>query len=158
MTNASKYREAANAAYEAEFESFDRCDTDGCVSQFAHNLMGRLNDTLARLEEDGKVSKFIGLYEGDRRVKAKMGYGQYGSYWLLHDDEERLIASRGKRFLPTGSRSRVLKNLGLFEREELAPAWATLDSNGTGLGGLASCKVVVYRTGDKWGGDAKLIG
>ena len=68
-----------------------------------------------------------------------------------------MIARRGKKFLPTGKRSRILKELGLAERAELAPAWVCLSGSGTGLAGAMSVGIATFRTGDKWGGDAKLI-
>ena len=147
-----------NAAdhFAAERESFERCDTDGCYSQFASNLMGRLEQAKARLEDAGRVAEFDGLYQGDRRVKAKEGHGQFGSYWMLHEDEAELIAARGKRFLPTGKRSRILKQLGLTERTEVAPAWACHSGGGNGFAGMLTVRVVTFRTGDKWGQDAKL--
>ena len=109
--------------------SFDRCEsesTDGfcqCrdISQFCSGLNGRLERVPLRrrwdIQDAGGKSEFWGLYEGDRRVKAKQGRGQFRSHWLLHEDETALIAARGKVFLPTGSRSRVLKQLGLRPAE-----------------------------------------
>lgn len=76
---------------------------------------------------------------------------------MLRDDEQALIRARGKRYLPTGSKSRVLRALGLREAHELAPAWCALDGSGTGLSGLATVHVSVYRTGDPWGQDAEIL-
>lgn len=155
--SAEEYRESAARKTRDAAESFERCDTDGFVSQWASGISADLDRAKAALIEAGKVSRFIGLYEGDRRVKAKLISTRFGTSWLLHEDEAELIRARGKPFLPTGRNSRILKSLNLAERWEYAPAWATLGGgSGTGLGGATGVRVIVFRTGDKWGGDAEL--
>lgn len=137
-------------------ESFDRCDTDGFLSQWAHGLNRSKNERQAEIERRGGRDIFWGLYDGDRRVAARMIEGRYGWSWLLSDDEAERY---GRKFIPLGvangkSGSRVQKRLGLTERQELAPARADLDGSGTGLSGTAW--VVSVRTGDRWGQDATL--
>lgn len=154
---AADYRNLANSQRSSAVESFDRCDTDGFLSQWAHNINSDLNNTKAEiLENDGK-SDFVGLYEGDRRVKAREITTKFGRSWLLHEDEVALIALRGKPFLPTGKTSRIHNQLGLQERKELAPAWCKITAHGTGLSGAASAFVHTYRSGCMWGSDATLI-
>jgi hypothetical protein len=150
-------RESAAAKDQQAADSWERCDTDGFVSQWANNINASLDRRKADLIDEGKLARFKGLYDGDRRVKAKQIETKFGFAWLLHDDEADLIARRGKKFLPTGKRSRILKKLGLSERTELAPAWACLTGSGSGLSGCASVHVATFRTGCKWGSDAKLI-
>jgi hypothetical protein len=156
MATAQQLRTDA-AAHEAEaVASFDRCDTDGFLSQWAHGMSAQLNRAKAEiLENDGK-SVFVGLYHGGRRVMAKQIDTKFGTSWLLHESEEALIAARGKPFLPTGSNSRVLASLGLSERNEEAPAYAHISGSGTGLSGCATAFVATRRAGDKWGQDAVL--
>jgi hypothetical protein len=151
------YRAKAHEGYKEAEDSWNRCDTDGFLSQWSNNINARLNDRKADLVDAGNISKFTGLYEGDRRVKAKKIETKFGYSWLLHADEVDLVERRGKCFLPTGKKSRILKKLGLAERTETAPAWAGFGGGGTGLAGCASVTVVTFRTGDKWGGDATLI-
>jgi len=157
MTNTEKnktaddFRADAAIAIERSAESWERSDADGCLTQWA---CGRLSKARAQIREEGDTAEFIGLWEGDRRVKAKEIETKFGFAWLLHDDEHELIAKRGKRFLPTGENSRVLKSIGLTQRVERAPAWAALDGNGRGFSGNVA--VSTFRTGDKWGGDAVL--
>ena len=154
---AKDLRESA-AAHEAEKEaSYQRCDTDGFLSQWAHGMSAAKERAQAAILEAGGVAEFRGLYEGNRRVKAKEIQTKYGFTWLLHEDETALRAARGKPFLPTGKKSRILKEFGLAERKETAPAAACLGGEGKGLSGCANVHVVVFRTGDKWGGDAKLM-
>ena len=109
----------------------------------------RANELRSELEQSNGLGEFAGLYEGNRRVKAKIIDTRFGSCWLLHDDERELIALRGKAFLPTGQKSRVLRELGLEQRFELADAgvehWEY--ARNYPFPGL-------YRKGDKWGQDA----
>lgn len=153
MKTAQDFKNEAKNARQRAYDSFESCDTDGFLTQWAAGKTADLAETKAKILEDGGA-EFTGLYEGDRRVKAKLLNGQYGYYWLLHEDEEALIAKRGKPFLPAGRNSRVHKGLGVAERVEVAPAWCKLDGHGTGLSG--TCFVAVFRTGDAWGQDAKV--
>lgn len=140
-----------------EAESFARCDTDGFVSQHCHSLNARLARSQATiLENDGK-SIFMGLYEGDRRVMAKEIDGPWGTQWMLHDSESRLINRRGKKYLPSGSKSRILRQLGLSEHREADTAWSALAGEGKGFSGLGSVYIKVYRKGDPWGQTAQRI-
>lgn len=142
----AKLRAKATGNYKEAGDSFDRCDTDGFLSQHSLGITASLYNTQALILENGGAD-FPGLFEGDRRVNAKIVPGKFGSVWLLSDTEE---ARFGRRFVPTGERSRVQKQLGLDQRQEFAPAWAKLESNGTGLSG--SVWVRVYRT-DEFGAD-----
>lgn len=152
---AREAREKAALAAKRRQESFDRSDTDGFLTQWALGYTNQLEKRRCKILENEGKSEFLGLYEGDRRVKAKMLEGEWGYYWLLHESETDLIARRGKPFLPTGHKSRVQKNLGLSERKEMDWAWAKLDGKGTGLSG--SVWVSTFRTGDEWGQDAVLV-
>jgi hypothetical protein len=151
MESAKQYRDEAAKLDQRAQESFERCDTDGFLSQWASQESARKCRIQADIIEKGGVECFTGLYEGDRRVKARFGssthYGQISFWWLLHEDEADLIQRRGKKFLPTGEKSRVQKQLGLSERFEYAPAEAAFNRNG---------RACFTRSGDKWGQDAKL--
>jgi hypothetical protein len=157
MTTATQHRIAAAAHFKEEADSFARSDTDGCVSRWASNINGQLELTRASIVENGGVSKFAGLFQGGRRVKAKQVATKFGAAWVLHEDEADLISRRGKVFLPFGEKSRVLRELGLRQGCEEAPAAACLDGHGRGLGSLHTVHVKVFRTGCKWGSDAREV-
>lgn len=150
------FRKEAAAADKSAADSFERSDTDGFLSQWASGLTAQLARLKAEIIDDGGTAIFAGLFEGDRRVSAKMIKTKFGSSWLLNEAEEgELIAKRGKVFLPTGEKSRILKELGLAQRKERAPAAAFMNGRGTGLSGSAWPDI--FRTGDKWGSDAALL-
>jgi hypothetical protein len=155
MTTETQHRENAAKHFKAEADSFERSDTDGFLSQWSSSINGQLELTRASIVENGGVSQFAGLFEGNRRVKAQQVSTKWGIAWVLHEDEIDLIARRGKKFLPFNSKSRVLRELGLRHGKEQAPAAACFAGNGSGLGSLHTVFVKVFRTGCKWGTDAR---
>lgn len=127
-------------------ESWERSDTDGFLSQAANGAMAHVRSLqISICEREGKAH-FVGLWQGERRVKAKQIETKFGTSWVLHEDEVDLIAKRGKPFLPVGMNSRIHKQLGIEQFMELAPAWAKC----AGFHGGAT-----FRTGCKWGSDAQ---
>lgn len=99
----------------------------------------KARDTLA---EAGGVHTFTGLYEGDRRVRARLVAGKFGLTWLTDGpDQERF----GK-WITAGPNSRQQQKAKLRERPELAGA--VIDTEGR--------QIIFARTGCKWGTDAKL--
>jgi len=149
---AQELREMSKASAQRSRDSWERSDTDGFLTQWASDLHENLYNLLACIREAGDVAEFWGLYDGDRRVRARKVETRYGMCWLLDEAE---AARYGRKFVPTGDTSKVQKKLGLREATEMAPAWATIGGSGTGLSGRAY--VETYRTGDKWGQDAVLV-
>jgi len=137
-------RAEATEGYQRAVESFERCDTDGWLSQWCHTLMADLRMRQADIIDAGGKSQFIGLYLGERRVAAKLIKTKYGMSWRLREDEQEWA---GRAWVPFGPTSLVQKRLGLTERSESAPAWAAQDG----------MQVYEYRTGDAWGLDAIMI-
>ena len=152
---AAALRQSVIDADERAAASYERSGTDGFLSQWASGLTSQLHSAQIRLLAGDLTASFDGLYEGERRVKAKIIRTQYGQCWLLHEDETALIEKRGKAFVPFGKNSRIHKSLGLTQEFETAPAWADVHGEGRGLAGAASCSIRYFRTGDKWGLDAK---
>ena len=151
---AARYEAAASQDLQNARDSFERCDTDGFVSQWASGINADLNREKARICRQEGLDTFTGLYSGDTRIRAKIVNGQYGSVWLIDDCDQHLTG--GRTFIPVGKRSTVQRKLGLSERPELAPAWVCTAGSGNGLAGAHSVRVITFRTGCKWGSDAKL--
>lgn len=158
ILTAAEYRANAASREEKAEESFQRSDTDGFLSQWALGLSAQLDRAKADLVDAGMKASFLGLYDGDRRVKAKkITQPMYNAPWLKQtvwylDKEE--ADKYGRRYIPTGERSRIQKKLGLTERYEMDSAWAKITGEGRGLSGNAW--VTTYRTGNEWGQDAVL--
>lgn len=157
MKTAQEYREMAAQDRSDKAESFERCDTDGFMSQWASGMMARLNDALAEIADNGGTAQFPCLMEGDRRVEAilqnvycKYTYS-YKFQWLLGQGEARKYGRKTIPFSGRSGKSRIQKKHGLSEAQETAPADAKIDAPHGG--GATSCYVLVYRTDipEGWG-------
>lgn len=154
----SVLRDQAETARARAEESFQRCDTDGVYTQIAHRLeASRLRLAADLVDHDG-LDVFVGLYEvaTGRRVVARIVTGDFGEQWELHSSETVLTAKRGKRWLPSGWNSRVLRSIGLVQSRELAPGVARISApEGTrGFAGFEVTRAVIERAGDPWGTDS----
>lgn len=149
LAQAEALEAQANDAIQRAHDSFERSDTDGCLTQWACGITADLRRTQAQILRDNGKATFLGLFQGNRRIKARLIKTRFGVSWLL--DEEEAVRF-GRKFLPEGSKSTVQKSLGLHEAMEWAPAAATTDGNGKGLSG--NVWITVFRTGCRWGSDA----
>jgi hypothetical protein len=124
QTTATELRTEAARHYQDAADSFERCDTDGFLSQWASGQTARLRLLEADLVEAGGVSKFIALFTTEGQwVPAKVIDGKYGKSWMLLDAE-------GKRtgeyvpFLP--KRRETLAKRGYCEGYVMRPARAEI--------------------------------
>lgn len=173
---AREYRERA-AACDAENERRirDQVDPGDCfISSWADSLNSKLYQTKARIEEQGGVDEFWGLFNlKGERVRAKLIEGRYGLCWALCDESGRFTGKFishvgaaptepwGVRYGDEDEKAeslkvhkremkgweRRVKNLekkGFREEIEEAPAMAYMDGEGHGLSGRAW--VAVKRT------------
>lgn len=83
---ADEWREMAAVRFNRAAESFDRCDTDGFLSQAASNTMGLLYNALAKLAEEDGRSEFIELADLDGNLlPARYVKTRYGYSWVYED-------------------------------------------------------------------------
>lgn len=148
MKTAEQLNREADECFRREQESFERCDTDGFLSQWANNITGRLKREQARIAENGGKAKLPVLLEGRRRVRAKLIDGKFGYCWLLDSKEAEKF---GRKFIPYGEDSRIQKSLGLRQGIHTIPAVAYIAGSGTGLSGAATCTVVIRADYEKIG-------
>ncbi len=146
-TTADEHRAAAAADRQAAADSFDRSDTDGFLTQWAHGVTAREHDLAAAILEKGGLWTFPGLFDTatGARVEARMVDGNYGRVWAVRRSDGTVA-----HWVPaykSGPRSKAAK-LGLEERDELAPAraitWAPRGARG--LAGASSVQVIAERT------------
>ena len=84
MTAATDLREQAAQHDRDAYNSRERCDTDGFVSQWASGLMAAQKRLQADLEEAGGRATFPALFDlAGNLVAAKRVQGEWGYYWLL---------------------------------------------------------------------------
>lgn len=148
LAQAEALEAQANEAIQRAHESFERSDTDGCLTQWACGITADLRRRQAQILRDGGKATFPGLFEGTRRVKAKLIQTRFGETWLLDEEEAQRF---GRKFVPEGFRA-IQKRLGLHQAMEWAPAAATTAGSGKGLSG--NVWITVFRTGCRWGSDA----
>lgn len=116
--------------------SFDRCDTDGFLSQWASGISADEARKKAHVAMNGGMDLFPGLYIAatGERVRAKVIAGQYGACWALCDAEGNFT---GEFLSDTRSARGALAKRGLVVIGEWAPAKAIITGQGTGLSGSA---------------------
>jgi hypothetical protein len=130
-------------------ESWERSDTDGFLSQWANGMTADLNRKKIAILRNGGYARFPVLVDADGKVIATKIYSFANPYnygtdyrWRLPAEVE---AKAGRRWVPTGSKSRILKQLGLKEESRWFPAYAAIGGSGKGLSGCASAYVGVFQ-------------
>ena len=82
-----EYRKIAAGNIQESADSFERCDTDGCLSQWAHDQNARIYQALAALADNGGKATFDYLADLDGNiVNAKVIPGKFGSCWMILDE------------------------------------------------------------------------
>jgi hypothetical protein len=145
MTTAAALREQAAQHEQDAAESFERCDTDGFLSQWASGLNAQQARKQANIEEAGGIATFfryrLETLEGEA-VAAKLINGRYGECWALCDEQGTFT---GKFISAFPARASTMAKKGYVEVKEefVAEAKAMIRGSGTGLSGAASCYVSV---------------
>jgi len=148
-------RAQAHRCDEARYESEQRSDTDGFLSQWASNLSANLYETEASIREAGGVASFPGLYslsQPDYRIPAILIDGQYGRCWAVIYPATRKFTGE---FITAWMGERGCKKHNVMERPEMAPAHAEIIGKGKGLSGTAW--VVAVREDGGWSPSCKPI-
>lgn len=144
----------AKDALRREEDSFQRCDTDGFLSQWANRMTADLNRKKIELLKNGGYHQFPVLVDTKTgEVVADHMYtfqdkfapewtGSVVKRWKVHAEVY------GKTWIPVGSKSRIQKKLGLHEEYRWFPAYAEITTGGrksTGLSGCANAFVGVFK-------------
>jgi hypothetical protein len=127
-------------------ESFERCDTDGFLSQWASGMTAQLKRTQATLAEHGDTWTFartvLTRTDGSIVEDAREVTTRYGQRWRS-DSENVWLPVRPKRATTLGKRG-----FAEVEIEEVAPAaaihWAPAGARG--LGGASQVRTIIIRT------------
>jgi hypothetical protein len=130
----AKAKEARHA--QERYDSQERCDTDGFLSQWASGISSNEAGLAAHVAAHGGMDLFPALFlaETGQRVRAKLTETKWGSTWALCDETGKFT---GEFFSDSrGSRAALAKR-GLVVIGEWAPAKARIVGVGTGLSGRA---------------------
>jgi hypothetical protein len=149
----------ATAADKEAFDSFERCDTDGFLSQWALGLTAQEKRAQARILENGGKSEFPALLDLEGNlVPAKLIDTRYGRKFAVFASTEDALAygSNIIEWVNPFVRPKTLEVKGYRLGRVLAKAKADIAGSGTGLAGAASCHVVVVRTDGGFDPDAEI--
>lgn len=90
---AAEYRALAAGNHKNAEDSFDRCDTDGFLSQWASGVVAREYEYLADLAEAGGIATVTVLADLDgNEINAKPIPTKHGTAWAILDDANKIIA------------------------------------------------------------------
>lgn len=155
IPEAQRLRDEAAAGFKASADSFERCDTDGFLSQWASDITARLKLRQAEIIEAGGTAEFPALFDATtgERIPAKLIDGRFGLCWAFVDPTTRKFTGEFVGALSRGKKARERR--GVVEGKEIAPAWAKIDApkGARGLGGAASAFVRTFRKDDGTGLD-----
>lgn len=141
-TRGEELRQEAVELRASARESFERCDTDGFLSQWADGINARLAEAKADIADAGGTALFarwILLNAAGEELDARRVETRYGVKWRIDSTDEWL----------TWGSERAAKRRGYEVREvvERADAGAAISAQGRGLSGAASATIRIYRKG-----------
>jgi hypothetical protein len=144
---ATALRESAAENRRKAEESFDRCDTDGFLSQWAHGITAQQKDKQAEIEDKGGVWEFLCLIDEDGElVPAREIKTRYGLAWGLFNTIEEANAYDGQ-IVEWISNAKIKKGAVPYRYAfQIRPAKAVVAGEGKGLSGAASCYIKVIPT------------
>jgi hypothetical protein len=140
---------SSKRSYEAAEESFQRCDTDGFLSQWALQSSSSVDNANIRILKNGGYVAVRVLCDAEGNIVSDrirtfphpMFEWRSVSKWDLGRNAER-------RWVPMGDKSRVQKQLGLHEESRYVRGYAkiTAPAGARGLSGCASAYVGHFRS------------
>ena len=128
-TNADQLRAQASAHDAEAHASFERCDTDGALSQWANGITARRLRLQADIEDNDGLWEFPALFDLDGNwVPAWVIDGRYGKCWMVLDEQGEATGE----FVPyRPARKSTLEKRGYREGLVTRPATADTGSNGS---------------------------
>lgn len=123
---AEELRETARGNDRDAVDSFDRCDTDGALSQWASGITAEKYRLRADIAENGGMWSFPALFDLEGNlIPAREVYGEYGAFWSLLDDEGNRTGATFNESRAQNEKIRLRNDArkGVYVGEVLAPAW-----------------------------------
>ncbi len=151
-------RAAAAAADKEAADSFERCDTDGFVSQWASGLTADKLRRQAQIVEDGGMAVFPALFDLDTNapVPARLVKTRYGTKFAVFATAADALANHANviAWIDPFVSEKTLARKGYKVADVWAPAVADITGTGHGLSG--SAWVITRRTDGGFDPNAKL--
>ncbi|QBZ72150.1 hypothetical protein SEA_KRADAL_264 [Streptomyces phage Kradal] len=123
---AAELREIAKGNDREAADSFDRCDTDGFLSQWASGITAEKYRLRADVAENGGMWSFPALFDLEGNlVPAREVHGQYGVFWSLLDAEGNRTGKTFNESRAQNDKVRVRNDAkkGYYVGAVLAPAY-----------------------------------
>lgn len=129
-------REMASESARRSRDSFDRCDTDGFLSQWASDTTARLYRHAADLADNGWTAEFDELFDAEtgERLNVRLVETRYGMAFVYDTPQGAVWVSRSHASTDAKRRKHYAGKgvtLGTIRRR-VVPA---MDGRGTGLNG-----------------------
>lgn len=128
-------------------DSFERCDTDGFLSQWASGVTSHADELAAQLARDHGLALFPVLLNLDGTIASvHRGHGQWGTWWRLTDDAAERF---GKRFVNEPNCKTNARDIASLEKRGFrigtmrARGRVKMGGGGTGLAGALSVRPYV---------------
>ncbi len=116
------------------FDSFERCDTDGFLSQWASRLTADKKRLEADLIEAGGVMTILGPVTADGEpVRFKTVDTRYGRKWLVLDDNDDAVAWLDPYAVNLSTYRKKGYNLGRYEVKAIAKIAGSHATNCTAI-------------------------
>lgn len=152
-TLALSFEADSRRAAQASADSFDRCDTDGFLSQWASDCTARLNFAKADWARNhGKVTVRILLATDGAVASTHEHEGPYGMSWVLNDVS---TSAYGKRFFNPSKAATYAKRRSANARRGFVEALAEVDgyvkldgSNATSVSPRSFPNIDALKAGD----------
>lgn len=159
---ADEYRAMSRRNAQESRDSFERCDTDGFLSQWANDLTARKYNALATLADDGGTVETSALFDLDgTMIAAKLIDTRYGVAWgiLATDDPHgQIVAWFNPSQAMDDTRARKANaRKGYYIGTVRVRGAVTIAGSGKGLSGAASCYVTTVRADYGFSRDAIII-
>jgi len=143
QAKADSYREQAKASRQRAYESFERSDTDGFMSQWASTITANELDLKAELIEQGGVIETSALFDlSGHLILAKEIETRFGWAWMILDPENPKGQAKAW-FNPSKAKSESTRRKtnaakGYYIGRVKAKAYIKIIASGSGMSGAAS--------------------
>lgn len=134
-------------AAQEKTDSFERCDTDGFLSQWASGVTSHADEMAAQLARDHGLGTFAVLLNLDGTIASvHRGTNQFGTFWVLNDAAAQRF---GKRFVNEPDCKTNAREIASLERRGFrigtmrARGRVKMGGGGTGLAGALNVRPYV---------------
>lgn len=140
---AAEWRELAAQSRRESYDSFERCDTDGFVTQWASDITAREYEAKAKLAENDGWGRFVTVFDLDgNKLDATQCKTQWGYTWRIgRGDNVQWFNESSAQDPERRKKANAKKGYAIGYVE--APAYVTIGGGGSGFSGMASAHVVI---------------